>query len=529
MKAFIPSFSLFKKITFLIFISICMFLTTYAQPGNCLNFDGFDDYVTIGSPTGIYSAGSSYTKEAWVLFSGSNGLDVENIISSKDAFWIEGGKIHAGNNFNGITPDLDDPGFFTINHWEHVALTYDAGTSTMKLYRNAVLVASTNSAQASVSGQNFIGRYDDASANFYSWKGNMDEVKIYNTALTQAQIQSDMVGTNISMPANIVGYYNFNSGTAGAANGGITTLADNSLAALNPGTLSNFVLNGATGNWVESYALVVPAATTASGINSTGFNANWSASAIGTINNYIVDVSTTSDFTTPIAGSPFTIAFGTNTLALTGLTASTVYYYRVSADKTSVTGQGAFSNSISVTTLSPLPISLFSFNVTKGIGVNQLQWSTSTELSSKLFEVQRSTDGINFTVLSVLNSAGNSNSIKSYQFNDNTANITAIHYYYRLKMVDINGNFKYSDIVLIKTSRVVDVTLYPNPSQDKVILNITDKALLKTTVSLSDINGKLLQNVVINQTATTINISNYSTGIYILRFINGQSVKLIKE
>ena len=508
------------KIAILFPIFIAFAFSSNAQ-NNALNFDGVDDFITIGSPSGIYASGLSYTKEAWVLFGGANVIGVENIISSKDAFWIEGGKIHAGNNFDGTTPDLVDPNDFTVGHWEHVALTYDFGTTTMKLYRNGILVASTTLANASAAGQNFIGRYDDGSPEFYSWKGNMDEVKIYNIALTQAQIQADMVGTSIAVPASIKAYYDFDFGSG-------VTLTDNSPNG-NHGTLNNFALLGVASNWVTSYALVIPAANTASGVNSTSFNANWTAPAVGTGNNYIVDISTASDFSLPITGSPFTVAFGTNTLTVTGLTASTAYYYRVRLENASFAGQAAYSITVITTTLSPLPVNLLNFNVTKGVGMNQLQWATATELSSKLFEVQRSTDGINFTVLSVISSAGNSSNIKSYQFNDKINNFAAPFYYYRLKMVDINSSFKFSNVIMVKSAGSVDITVYPNPSQDKVIINVTDKVLLNTTVSLSELSGKLLQNVLINQTSTSINIINYSKGIYILRFINGQSIKFVKD
>jgi hypothetical protein len=89
-------------------------------------------------------------------------------------------------------------------------------------------------------------------------------------------------------------------------------------------------------------------------VSGTGFTANWTAPAQGTVDNgYRLDVSTSATFATAIAGSPFTVASGTSQ-PLTGLTAGTTYYYRVRADKTSVTGQGVNSNVVSVVACSPL-------------------------------------------------------------------------------------------------------------------------------------------------------------------------------
>jgi len=509
-------------VLFLIFLSFTSI--SNAQPGNALNFDGATTYVVIGPTGGVYTAGSSYTKEAWVLYNGANFFNAENIISSLDPFWVEGGHLRAANNYNGTTPDVEDPAVFTINHWLFVAVTYDATTGMMTLYKNGLVVA-THTAPSSAAGQNYIGGYNDGGVK-YIWQSNMDQVRIYNAVLTQANIQADMFSTTAAVPANLVGSYNFDVGTAGGTNTGLTTLPDASLAG-NNGTLVNFTLTGGGSNWVESYAMVVPVATAATSVTGTSFNANWNTPAVGIIDSYIIDVSTVSDFSTGIAGSPYMAAFGTNTVAVTGLTAATTYYYRVRADKASVTGQGGYSNTI--TAISTLPVNSLSFNVSKASGSNLLQWSTGGELNTKNFELQRSSTGNNFITIATVNASGNSSTTKNYQYSDPLSLNPEPIYYYRLKMVDLNGNFTYSDILLIKNGRSITVTVYPNPTQDKVVINVTDKSLLNTTATLSDIGGKRLQNVPITQTVTTINISNYEKGVYLLRLANGESIKLVKD
>lgn len=517
---------IYLKVIFFFAIGVTIATNTYAQPGNALNFDGANTYVSIGPGGGVYAAGSSYTKEAWVLYVGSNFFNAENIISSLDPFWIEGGKLRAANNYGGGTPDVEDPNPFLLNHWVHVAVTYDAPSSTMKLYKNGVVVATNTSAAPSISGQNYIGGYDDAGVK-YIWLGNLDQVRIYNTALSQANIQANMLSTTPAVAANLVGDYNFNVGTAGGTNTGLTTLPDASAAA-NNGTLFNFPLTGAGSNWVESYAMVVPVATAASGVNAVSFSANWNTPAFGTVDNYIIDVSLTNDFSSPITNSPFTSGGATNTFLVTGLTAATTYYYRVSADKTTVTGQGAFSNVI--TTLSTLPVNSLTFNVSKVSGANLLQWSTGAETNTRYFEVQQSANGRDFNTIATVNASGNSSTARSYQYTDNSAALLSTTVtYYRLKITDINGSYSYSDVVLIKNNKGVLVTVYPNPAKDQVIINVTDKALMNTTAQLSDVSGKLLQNVLIKQTVTNINISQYQKGVYLLRMANGESVKLVKE
>ena len=167
---------------------------------------------------------------------------------------------------------------------------------------------------------------------------------MYNAALSQANIQADMVSIASAVPLNLVNYYDFDDGAAGGTNTGTNTLTDRTTTGYN-GTLTNFALSGTISNWVESYAMVVPTATAVTGVSPTGFTANWTAPVTGTVTNYLVDVSTSPTFGPVILGSPFSAT--STSLPITGLTEGNTYYYRVRADKTSVTGEGDYSAVIS--------------------------------------------------------------------------------------------------------------------------------------------------------------------------------------
>ncbi len=520
-----------KAVIVLLFIA-CQVTKSRAQ-GNALNFDGANDHVIIGPAAGLYTAGSAYTKEAWVLSLGSGFAG--NLVSSSDPFFLEfDDHIHASNAYiiNVQEPhDVIDPQTMVFNRWTHMAVTYD-GVSTMKLYRNGQLV-NTNTAVsfASLSGQNFIGAFlDETATPNYIFNGTIDEVRIYNIALTQANIKADMVSSTSSVPGNLLAYYNFDAGTAGGTNTGVTSLTDVSGHG-QTGTLNNFALTGGTSNWVSSYSMIISDATPASSVTNVSFSANWTVpvtGGAGMIDQYAVEVATSADFSTPITGSPFSVPFGTNTFSVTGLTPNVTYYYRVWADK-GFSNVGAYSNTVSVTTLITLPVNSLTFNVSKSSGNNLLQWSTGGEQNTNYFEVQQSTNGKDFKTIAVVNASGNSSTTKNYQYVDNLSLVQAPVYYYRLKMVDINGNFTYSTILISKNAKGSTITVYPNPTPDKVIINVTDKALMNTTAQLSDISGKLLQNVPIIQTVTILNISKYEKGVYLLRLANGESVKLVKE
>ena len=120
----------------------------------------------------------------------------------------------------------------------------------------------------------------------------MDEVRLWDVARTQAQIQSTMFS---EIPANtpgLVAYYRFNQGTVGADNTGPTTLTDAATPAHN-GLLRNFALSGATSNWVAGYPslLVLPLrliAFTGEG-GESGITLRWKTPAQQTVSAFEVE------------------------------------------------------------------------------------------------------------------------------------------------------------------------------------------------------------------------------------------------
>jgi hypothetical protein len=186
---------------------------------------------------------------------------------------------------------------------------------------------------------------------------------------------------------------------------------------------------------------------------------------------------------------------------------------------------GTSSNWIS---LSALPVNLVSFSGTKKDSYNLLQWSTASEQNSKNFEIQRSEDGNTFNAIGTVNAAGNSDRVLNYQYDDRSLAASPV-YYYRLKMVDLDGSAKYSSIISIKNSVSRLATVYPNPAIDQITINVGDKSLLNTGAVLTDLNGKVLQKISITQKITPVNVSNYTRGVYLLKFTDGSSIKVVKE
>lgn len=122
-------------------------------------------------------------------------------------------------------------------------------------------------------------------------------------------------------------------------------------------------------------------------------------------------------------------------------TSGTLYF-----TATNATGcEGSF-DSISITVI-PVPVKLSSFTAEKVNTTTLLQWSTATEINSKNFEVQRSADGKEFKTIGVVQAKGNSTNQTNYSFTD-AVPINGINYY-RLKQVDVNGKFEYTNIIQV--------------------------------------------------------------------------------
>jgi hypothetical protein len=101
------------------------------------------------------------------------------------------------------------------------------------------------------------------------------------------------------------------------------------------------------------------------------------------------------------------------------------------------------------------------------IGV-MLTWSTSLEENTATFMIEKSENGLDFTNIGTTQSAGNSKKVKEYNFLDVMANTQFVHY--RLKQIDIDGSFSYTDVLKVKKTITNNFMIArmssPNTSKD---------------------------------------------------------------
>jgi hypothetical protein len=166
--------------------------TTSGKYGNALNFNGTNALVTINNAASLQLT-TGMTLEAWVYPTVSGPWWGDVIYKGNDNYYLEGTSDNSGFPAMGATlpgtPPLYGTGVLALNTWAHLAATYDG--ATMRLYVNGVQVASraqtgtivTSTNPLQIGGDSIYGQY---------FTGRIDEVRIYNRALSAAQIQSDM-------------------------------------------------------------------------------------------------------------------------------------------------------------------------------------------------------------------------------------------------------------------------------------------------------------------------------------------------
>jgi hypothetical protein len=172
-----------------------------------------------------------------------------------------------------------------------------------------------------------------------------------------------------------------------------------------------------------------------------------------------------------------------------------------------------------------LPLQLTSFVAALRINNDvQLDWETADELNVKNIEVQRSTDAINFNTIAMVNAQNKLQN--NYVFNDKIYGNEL--FYYRLKIVDNDGSFKYSKLQSVKNKLLKNnVYILENPVKDYItLLNLP---LKKCMLSLLNGNGMEISRKAYNNISSTqLNISALSSGLYFLKIVSPESNETLK-
>lgn len=180
-----------------------------------------------------------------------------------------------------------------------------------------------------------------------------------------------------------------------------------------------------------------------------------------------------------------------------------------------------------------LPLNLVSFGGYLQQRDAILQWTTSNELNTLLFEIERSFDGTNFSKAGQVNAAGNAAS-SSYAYTDAALPQYASYkglVFYRLKMKDKDGSFTYSKTIRLSNGTTGLLTVSPNPVKDQLTISgFKDSRLYDAAIR--DISGKLLQKGQVSFVHNRLDVSNLAAGMYILAVQNSEGIdvyRFVKE
>jgi hypothetical protein len=354
-----------------------------------------------------------------------------------------------------------------------------------------------------------------------TWNGDIAEIIVYKTSLNEAQ--RNIVDNYLSAKYNIALVSNDKYVGDNTSNGNY----DQDVAGLGreaSGSTNSFsasISNGLTvsansgldnGDYIitgHASATNSPLKTDVGGMTGTN-NARWTRIWYIDVTNTSTTINTNIEFDNSdggIVGLPL------------GTEANYVLLYRAGqtgnwtelTSTVSVSGDRVLFSNVNLTTdgyytigtknynASPLPIELISFDAIMNNKQVDITWATATESNNDYYTIEKSKDGFNFETSSIVDAAGNSLSTIIYKDIDPTP-FEGISYY-RLKQTDFDGTFTYSKIVVVKYSICDDgFTVFPNPTDGEINININDLQGKEILVIIRDITGKeCFSKVVLSQ------------------------------
>ena len=185
-----------------------------------------------------------------------------------------------------------------------------------------------------------------------------------------------------------------------------------------------------------------------------------------------------------------------------------------------------------------LPVKLLSFTGAYKNNTTYLNWVTENQVNFSYYDIERSEDGTNFSSIGLQAATGNSSSKENYQHNDDLSSFSASStFYYRLKMIDTDGQFKYSNVILIRkdVKGMTDIVIIPNPVVKGNTVTLRFEAAVKSVVDIKviDMAGRIMSTQQNNATQgiNSISINHLERllpGMYLLQMNDGKSIQTTK-
>lgn len=173
---------------------------------------------------------------------------------------------------------------------------------------------------------------------------------------------------------------------------------------------------------------------------------------------------------------------------------------------------GTFNNVNHVarwTGIAPMPVELITFEGQQQGSNVLLEWTTATELNNDYFHLERAGSDLEFEPIAKITGAGTTTEVQHYSTFDETP-FAGVNYY-RLRQVDFDGAYEYSDIIAISYDAVSELQLYPNPSLGLVNLHMPGEF----DVVVQDVNGRIVMQTVSSGSQCQLQLNDQPSGVYI--------------
>lgn len=204
------------------------------------------------------------------------------------------------------------------------------------------------------------------------------------------------------------------------------------------------------------------------------------------------------------------------------------YYYKILASKT---GLNTFNSELlQVDGAVALPLTLISFKAileSENSSNVKLVWKTTDERNTLQTVLERSENGIDFNpIISI--KTNNTLGFHEYSFLDKNVNISKA--YYRLKMVDLDGVYNYSHVIVVNLAVFEEFMVYPNPVSKGAVTIKHPLSNANAYILVNAISGQTLMNLKVGLGAviTTVDLSSLNRGIYMLTYVNNTVKNTIK-
>ncbi|MBK6913405.1 MAG: T9SS type A sorting domain-containing protein [Ignavibacteriales bacterium] len=470
-----------------------------------------------------------------VFLSTNNGTswnEVNNGLANTDvkAFAVSGTSLFAGTNYRGV--------FFSINNgtnWTAV----NSGLTDTDVY--ALAVSGTNLFAGTWGGGVFL-----STNNGTSWTGannGLTNLKVNAFAVSGANLFAGTEGGGVFLSTN--NGSNWTEVNNGLTNSLVLSLAVSSsnlfagtgngvFLSTNNGTNWTAINNGLS-MYVSVYTLAVSGTNLFAGTGyhgvflSTNNGTSWTAVNSG-LTNLLVNALAVSPNgaggANLFAGTGGGVFLSTNngtswTEINNGLTNTYVLALSVSGANLFA---GTYHGGVWKRPLDEMiPVELTSFTASVGENKVLLNWATATETNNQGFEIERKLFGSNYEKIGYITGFGTTTEPKSYSFTDQ--NVTSGKYSYRLKQIDFDGTFEYSNTIEVEISTPLEFSLeqnYPNPFNPTTTITFSIPEKSFVTLKVYDILGREIAVLVNEELETgnfekTFEASTLSSGVYIYR------------